>query len=257
MPVERPDGGRGFLVSRVLNQINSGRGEEETWSTESIARPSTNSSRGQVELIESASIPKLLADVVELRLRHENVSREEVRAIWLGAALATHVGLAILEEPERFVTAAEPTPRRPGGGRRVTRKEEQDMQTMDRAAFQIEDAVRPLWFGGTPPAWGDVLRTVHPSDGQDAASMIDAAGLGWTVEQCPLEAVLAIGEDGSPAARAHVPRHVANVRSDTRAVLGVVGEGYEPLQNRAAFAFCDDITDSGHRAWAGNGPRPP
>lgn len=211
----------------------------------------------QVELIESASIPKLLADVVELRLRHENVSREEVRALWLGAALATHVGLAILEEPERFVTAAEPTPRRPGDGRRVTRKEEQDMQTMDRAAFQIEDAVRPLWFGGTPPVWGDVLRTVHPSDGQDAASMIDAAGLGWTVEQCPLEAVLAIGEDGSPAARAHVPRHVANVRSDTRAVLGVVGEGYEPLQNRAAFAFCDDITDSGHRAWAGNGPRPP
>ena len=59
----------------------------------------------QVELVESASIPKLLADVVELRLRHESVSREEVRALWLGAGLATHVGLAIFEEPERFVTA--------------------------------------------------------------------------------------------------------------------------------------------------------
>ena len=82
--------------------------------------------------------------------------------------------------------------------------------------------------------------------------MIAAAGLGWTVEQHPLEAVLAIGEDGSRL-RVPVPRHVANVRSDTRAVLGVVGEGYEPLQNRAAFAFCDAITDSGRAHWIGAG----
>jgi hypothetical protein len=39
----------------------------------------------------------------------ESVSREEARALWLGAGLATHVGLAIFEEPERFVTAA-PSP---------------------------------------------------------------------------------------------------------------------------------------------------
>ena len=64
----------------------------------------------QVELVEALSIPKLLADVVELRLRHESVSREEVQALWLGAGLATHVGLAIFEEPERFVIAQEPTP---------------------------------------------------------------------------------------------------------------------------------------------------
>jgi hypothetical protein len=66
--------------------------------------------RRQVELIEAASVPKLLADVVELRLRHEAVSRAEVAALWLGAGLATHVGLAIFEEPERFVTAVEPAP---------------------------------------------------------------------------------------------------------------------------------------------------
>jgi hypothetical protein len=63
----------------------------------------------QVELVEAASIPKLLADVVELRLRHESLSRDEVQALWLGAGLATHVGLAIFEEPERFITAA-PSP---------------------------------------------------------------------------------------------------------------------------------------------------
>ena len=64
----------------------------------------------QVELVESAQIPSLLADVVELRLRHEAASRAEVRALWLGAGLATHVGLAIFEEPERFITADEPAP---------------------------------------------------------------------------------------------------------------------------------------------------
>ena len=64
----------------------------------------------QVDLVEAGSIPKLLADVVELRLRHESVSRDEVRALWLGAGLATHVGLAIFEEPERFITAGEPSP---------------------------------------------------------------------------------------------------------------------------------------------------
>ena len=59
----------------------------------------------QVELVESTSIPPLVAGVVDLRLRHESVSREEARALWLGAGLATHIGLAIFEEPERFVTA--------------------------------------------------------------------------------------------------------------------------------------------------------
>ncbi len=63
----------------------------------------------QVEIVESASVPKLLADVVELRLRHESVSQDEVLALWLGAGLATHVGLAIFEEPERFITAV-PSP---------------------------------------------------------------------------------------------------------------------------------------------------
>jgi hypothetical protein len=67
----------------------------------------------QIDLVEAGSIPKLLADVVELRLRHESVSRDEVRALWLGAGLATHVGLAIFEEPERFIRAGEPSPASP------------------------------------------------------------------------------------------------------------------------------------------------
>jgi hypothetical protein len=64
----------------------------------------------QVEFVESISIPKLVADVVELRMRHESVSRDDVQALWLGAGLATHVGLAIFEEPERFITVTTPEP---------------------------------------------------------------------------------------------------------------------------------------------------
>src|SRR5829696_9472950 len=80
--------------------------------------------------------------------------------------------------------------------------------------------------------------------------MISAAGLGWTVEQHPLEAVV---ERDDRALRVRVPLHVANVRSDSGAVVGVVGDGYAPLQNRAAFAFCDAITDSGRAHWIGAG----
>jgi phage/plasmid-like protein (TIGR03299 family) len=124
------------------------------------------------------------------------------------------------------------------------------MTTTETTGYTVADAERPLWFGGMPAAWGDVVRGVDPEQAQDAASMVAAAQLGWSVEQHPLEAVV---ERESQSVRVPVPRHVANVRSDTRTVLGVVGEGYEPLQNSAAFAFCDAITDSGRAHWIGAG----
>jgi phage/plasmid-like protein (TIGR03299 family) len=123
------------------------------------------------------------------------------------------------------------------------------MTTTETSSYRFEDARSPLWFGRWPRGWGDVVSGFEPSDGSSAAATIDAAGLAWTVEQHPLEAVLT--HPVSEPTRVPVPRVVANVRSDTRAVLGVVGEGYEPLQNRAAFAFCDAITDSGEAHWLG------
>jgi len=72
------------------------------------------------------------------------------------------------------------------------------MQTNEQPGYAIAEAERPLWLGQTPVGWADAVRTVDPNEVHDAASMIAAAGLGWTVEQCPLEAVLAIGEDGYP-----------------------------------------------------------
>lgn len=118
-------------------------------------------------------------------------------------------------------------------------------------AYRVEDARAPLWFGAWPAGWGEVVRGASVGAGCSAASVIEAAGLGWRVEQHPLEAVAA-GSDGL-VRRLPVPRLVANVRSDTGRVLGVVGEGYEPLQNRAAFAFCDAVTDSGEAHWLGAG----
>src|SRR4051812_31930733 len=121
------------------------------------------------------------------------------------------------------------------------------MQTQE-TPFRIEDARSPLWFGGGP--WGDVVRGVSADEAQDSAAMVAAAGLDWTVEQHLWEALV---DRPGERRRVPVPRHVANVRSDTGAVLGVVGDGYEPLQNRAAFAFCDAITDSGRAHWIGAG----
>ena len=124
------------------------------------------------------------------------------------------------------------------------------MTTTETTGYAVEDAEQALWLGRVPAAWADVVRSVDPEQVQDAASMVGAAGLGWTVEQHPMEAVLQCEHQ---ALRVPVPRHVANVRSDTRTVLGVVGDGYEPLQNAAAFAFCDAITDSGRAHWIGAG----
>jgi phage/plasmid-like protein (TIGR03299 family) len=124
------------------------------------------------------------------------------------------------------------------------------MTALEQSSYRIEDARSALWFGRWPGGWGDVVHGVAPGAGSSAAAMIDAAGLAWTVEQYPVEAVLGNHESGE-SSRVPVPRVVANVRSDTGAVLGVVGEGYEPLQNRAAFAFCDAITDSGEAHWLG------
>lgn len=82
-----------------------------------------------------------------------------------------------------------------------------------------------------------VVHGVDSGQARTAAAMIATAGLAWTVEQHPLEAVLGKPDDGGEWERVPIPRIVPNVRSDTHAVLGVVGEGYEPLQNGAAFAF--------------------
>ena len=66
---------------------------------------------------------------------------------------------------------------------------------------------------------------------------IELAGMDWTVEQWPIYATP--GSSNQHAVKAE--RYVANVRTDTNAVLGVVSQSYTVFQNREAFDFMDTI----------------
>jgi phage/plasmid-like protein (TIGR03299 family) len=65
------------------------------------------------------------------------------------------------------------------------------------------------------------------------------AGLDWEVEQWPLSAV----NEGK--ARLPVTSHVCNIRSDNMTQLGVVGNGYRPIQNRELAEFAEALGSGG------------
>jgi phage/plasmid-like protein (TIGR03299 family) len=62
---------------------------------------------------------------------------------------------------------------------------------------------------------------------------IREAKLDWQVEQAP---VYSASNWAAP-----IPGYMANVRSDTREVLGIVGEKYQVAQNKDVFAFADEL----------------
>src|SRR5262249_10013894 len=68
-----------------------------------------------------------------------------------------------------------------------------------------------------------------------AGEAIAAAGLNYLVELRLLKTV-----EGD-----EVPTRKATVRTDTNEVLGVVGNGYVPVQNFQAFGFLDAIVAGG------------
>lgn len=63
------------------------------------------------------------------------------------------------------------------------------------------------------------------------------AKLDWSVEQWPISAT-----DGQT--RVALGDHVANIRSDTRSCLGVVGKGYTPFQNAALAEFAAMLAEN-------------
>jgi hypothetical protein len=67
----------------------------------------------QVEKIEAAAVAEPRHGLAPTALPGERTSSEELRALWLAAGLATHIGLAIFREPERFITAPTLPPARP------------------------------------------------------------------------------------------------------------------------------------------------
>lgn len=85
------------------------------------------------------------------------------------------------------------------------------------------------YFGALTPAWHGLGTTLdHVATSAEA---MHAAKLDWRVEQRALQA-----ED-----MRRVTTHVANVRTDTGSILGIVGAGYEVFQNAEAFDFMDSL----------------
>ena len=122
-----------------------------------------------------------------------------------------------------------------------------------QSAGPFAEARSPLWFGAWPASWGNVVRSLQPdASGVSTAQLLDQADLAWRVDQWPLEAIIGQPDTGR-SCRVAVSGHVANARADSGRVLGVVGEGYEPLQNHTALEFADALTDTGRAQWLGAG----
>jgi phage/plasmid-like protein (TIGR03299 family) len=80
---------------------------------------------------------------------------------------------------------------------------------------------------------GAVLDGVLTSD-----EAIKAAKLEWTVNQIPVFSAHNWAEA--------IPGYVANVRSDTKEVLGIVSDRYRVAQNKDVFAFADELIGTNH-----------
>lgn len=80
------------------------------------------------------------------------------------------------------------------------------------------------------PAWHGLGIVVESSPTPEEALRI--AGLDWSVASWPLLA----SNGGQQIA---VPKTVANVRQDTKAILGIVSTGYKPVQNAELADFCE------------------
>jgi len=83
------------------------------------------------------------------------------------------------------------------------------------------------------PAWHKL--GINVSTAQTSDEAIKLAALDWSVEPKNLAAAVAAGQWAPVADR------VANVRTDTNAVLGIVGHTYRVFQNREAFDFMDEL----------------
>jgi phage/plasmid-like protein (TIGR03299 family) len=73
-----------------------------------------------------------------------------------------------------------------------------------------------------------------------STAALKLAGLDWQVEKRPIYADNGIGEPSIP-----VTSHEAVFRTEDNRFLGVVGKGYELIQNEDAFAFLDALVGEG------------
>lgn len=111
-----------------------------------------------------------------------------------------------------------------------------------------EQTGKDSFFSVQQKAWHGLGQIVQ--DYPSSAEAIKYAGLDYDVVKSPLFTQAEgwnSNTDGivsSPTA-IDVPNYFATVRSDNNAVLGVVGNDYEVVQNRDAFSFFDSIVGGG------------
>lgn len=102
-------------------------------------------------------------------------------------------------------------------------------------AHEIRESDRFGYVG--EPAWHGLGASL-PS-GLTAVEGFKRLGLDWTTELLPLNAQLANG------ATIPLVEHRAHIRCDTNDVLGVVSDGYKPIDNGDLAAFADAVMGSG------------
>jgi len=93
---------------------------------------------------------------------------------------------------------------------------------------------KPAFFTAGQPAWHGLGTVVDTAQSSDQA--IQLGGLDWSVEQRPVQAI-----DPDTGTTHPTDEWVANVRTDTHRVLGIVSPRYQPFQNRDAFQFADAL----------------
>ena len=91
------------------------------------------------------------------------------------------------------------------------------------------------------PAWHGLGVVVE--NAPTPAEALKIAGLDWSVEQWPLYATN--GQGQAATKRLVVEKSVANVRTDTETILGLVGTNYQPIQNADLADFCHLLAQQG------------
>jgi len=103
--------------------------------------------------------------------------------------------------------------------------------------LEMVDGQAQMFYKGKAP-WHRLGTFIEQNKELTCEDAIVAAGLDWKVETRPL-----FLEDGTKA-----PSN-AVVREDNNKILGVVGQGYKPLQNKEAFNFFDPFIKSGEASF--------
>jgi len=89
-------------------------------------------------------------------------------------------------------------------------------------------------------AWHGLGQVIdHAMTSEDA---MREAHLNWGVLQAPLRG---LDMRPDPPVSIEIPDHVANIREDDGAVLGIVGKDYQIVQNAEAFSFLDALVPDG------------